>query len=88
MNEAGVDAMTIDELRAMKKAEPFRPFVIRLKDGRKFEVPTTDYFSPSPNPGGQRFVVWKNKAFHFFDLSMISDIEFKTVKARRNRRAS
>jgi hypothetical protein len=31
--------MTIEDIRALRNAEPFQPFTIRMKDGRRFGVP-------------------------------------------------
>jgi hypothetical protein len=34
----GVTMATNQQVRAMQTAQPFRPFVVKLADGRQFEV--------------------------------------------------
>lgn len=43
--------MTIDEIRAAYRAEPFRPFVLRFTDGT--EVPIPNRFHMGFPPDGQ-----------------------------------
>src|SRR5438067_2240584 len=42
----------IEELRSFWKAKPFAPFVIRMKDGRAFEVTNPRRFHVFPGTGG------------------------------------
>ncbi len=41
--------MTIDELRNFRNADPFRPFWMRLDDGRRFYVEAPYYIGFSPS---------------------------------------
>ena len=41
--------MTVEQLRLMHHAAPFRPFRICLADGRQIDVPHRDFMSYSPS---------------------------------------
>jgi hypothetical protein len=40
--------MTIEKLRAVLLATPFRPFTIRMADGRSFPIPHPDFLFITP----------------------------------------
>ncbi len=40
--------MTTEQLRRTHQEAPFRPFSIRMADGRKFPIPHPDFLSFSP----------------------------------------
>ncbi len=40
--------MTIEQLRRTHQTAPFRPFTIRMADGRAFSIPHPDFLSFSP----------------------------------------
>ncbi len=40
--------MSIEEIRTLKHAQPFRPFEIETKDGRKFRIPMEHRIALSP----------------------------------------
>ncbi len=68
--------MTIEQLRAVYAAQPFRPFVLHLADGRDIPVPSREFLSPAPT--GRTFVVWRQDgAAHLVDLLLVTDLEFK-----------
>jgi hypothetical protein len=61
--------MTAEQLRAMREANPFRPFTIHLTDGRTLAVPHRDFVSQSPSgrtiiaipgmiPSASRISIW------------------------------
>mgnify|MGYP001614223746 CR=1 FL=1 len=78
--------MMIDKIRALTDAKPFRPFVIYFTDGEKWEVPSSRHIGPSPS--GLTWALWKDNAFHFFEVSRVKDVEAKNVKQRRKRRSA
>jgi hypothetical protein len=41
--------MTIEQLRLLHQARPFRPFTIHLADGRQVHVPHNEFLSFSPS---------------------------------------
>jgi len=70
--------MTIEELRNARAANPFRPFTIRLADGRSFLVPHRDYLSMSP-VGGRTVIVYGTNqgAFSILDLLLVTELSFE-----------
>lgn len=68
--------MTAEQLRAMREANPFRPFTIHLADGRTLDVPHRDFVSLSPS--GRIIIVYQpNDAFNVVDLYLVTDLEVK-----------
>ncbi|HMF19080.1 MAG TPA: hypothetical protein VKE98_17860 [Gemmataceae bacterium] len=68
--------MTAGQLRAMREANPFRPFTIRLADGRALAVPHRDFVSQSP--GGRTIIVYQSgneEAFSVVDLYLVTELE-------------
>jgi len=67
--------MTSETLRAAREANPFRPFMIRLTDGRSFHVPHRDHLSVSPV--GRIVIVYHiDEAFSILDLLLVTDLIF------------
>jgi hypothetical protein len=66
--------MTVDQLRSMREANPFRPFTIHLADGRSLRVPHRDFVSHSP--GGRTLIVYRTQeAFSVVDLYLVTELE-------------
>ena len=66
--------MTAEQLRAMREAQPFRPFTIHLADGRALSVPHRDFVSQSP--GGRTIIVYgSDESFNVVDLYLVTDLE-------------
>jgi hypothetical protein len=65
--------MTAEQLRAMRDANPFRPFTIHLADGRSLIVPHRDFVSQSP--GGRTIIVYgSDEAFSVVDLYLVTEL--------------
>jgi hypothetical protein len=65
--------MTAEQLRAMREANPFRPFTIQLADGRSLSVPHRDFVSQSP--GGRTIIVYgSDEAFSVVDLHLVMEL--------------
>jgi hypothetical protein len=65
--------MTVEQLRAAREANPFRPFTIHLADGRSLAVPHRDYLSMSP--GGRTVIVYQaSEAFSIIDLLLVTEL--------------
>ena len=64
--------MTIEQLRLVHRATPFRPFTVQINDGRSYHVPQRDYLSMSP--GGRTVMVYVNG-----DAAAILDVSMMTV---------
>lgn len=67
--------MTIEQLKAVYNAQPFRPFVIHLADGREMPVEQRDFLMAPPT--GRTMVVWQppDDAFHIIDLLLVTALE-------------
>jgi hypothetical protein len=69
--------MTAEQLRALKEAQPFRPFTIHLADGRAYIVPHKDFVSLSP--GGRIVIVYQaDDSFSILDLFLVTELEVRT----------
>lgn len=65
--------MSVRHLRAWWDADPFRPFTIRLSDGRTHRVPGRDSLSLSP--GGRRAIVFRpDESFSLIDVSLVAGL--------------
>ena len=68
--------MTAEQLRTAYHAEPFRPFVLHLADGRKIPVPHRDFIMAAPS--GRTIVVCQpDETFNIIDMLLVTDLEFK-----------
>jgi len=81
--------VTTDQLRNLWKAEPFRPFVIHLADGRHVTVAHPEFLSRSPS--GRSIIVYQpDESFNVIDLLLVTDLEVSANgrgKRRHGRRA-
>lgn len=65
--------MTIEQLRNTYRATPFRPFTIRLADGRAYEVPHREFISFSPT--GRTIIVHQlDDTYGVIDLLLVTDL--------------
>ena len=79
--------MTIEQLRATYNAQPFRPFVIHLADGREIPVKHREFILTVPS--GRTVVVCQpDDTLNIVDLLLVTDLELKptTDGAGRKRR--
>jgi hypothetical protein len=69
--------MTAEQLRAMRDANPFRPFTIHMADGRTLTVPHRDFVSQSP--GGRTIIVYRSdEGFSVIDLLLVTELEVQS----------
>jgi len=67
-------AMTAQEPRDLWKAEPFRPFIIHLADGRHIPVHHQEFLLTSPS--GRTVIVYQpDDSFNVIDLRLVTDLE-------------
>jgi hypothetical protein len=80
--------MTIEQLRNAYNAQPFRPFVIHLADGRKMPVLSREFIAAAPS--GRTVVVYQpGDAAHIIDMLLNTDLEFRSSSnGSRKRRKS
>jgi hypothetical protein len=76
--------MTIEQLRQVYSAEPFRSFTFHLADGRELAVKHREFLAISPS--GRTVIVYQpDDSFNIVDLLLVTDIEFKPNGKPRGR---
>jgi hypothetical protein len=81
--------MTIEQLTAFCNAQPFRPFVIHLADGREISVHHRDFIMAAPS-GRTLSVYQPDDTLNVIDLLLVTDLEVKgkaNGAGKRRRRA-
>jgi hypothetical protein len=68
--------MTVEQIRAVYNAQPFRLFVIHLADGRQVPVLSREFILTVPS-GRTIFVVQPDDTTNIIDMLVISDLEIK-----------
>ena len=69
--------MTIQQLRTAHQAIPFRPFTIRMADGRSFHVPHPEFLFMSPS-GRTVFIFQEDDECSILDLLLMTEIEMSS----------
>lgn len=70
--------MTIEQLRNVHSARPFRPFTIHMGDGRSFRVEHPEFLSHSPT--GRTIIVYQeDDRFSILDLLLATELEVDPV---------
>ena len=66
--------MTREQLRSALRSRPFRPFTIRMADGRTFSIAHPDFLSLSP--AGRTVVIYHpNDSASIVDLLVMTELE-------------
>ena len=74
--------MTIEQVRQLYNAAPFRPFVIHLADGRRIPVKHREFMAAAPS--GRTIVVYApDDSFNIIDLLLVTSLEVKNGKASK-----
>ena len=68
--------MTLSEVRRLYQAEPFRPFVLHLADGRAIPVHHREFLASAPS-GRTVFVYQPDDSFNIVDLLLVTDLEVR-----------
>jgi hypothetical protein len=80
--------MTTEQFRNVWKAQPFRPYILHLADGRQIGVEHSEFLLPSPS--GRTVIVYQpDDSFNVIDLLLVTDLEVPAnghAKARRRGR--
>lgn len=77
--------MTSERLREACEAQPFRPFVFHLADGREVPVLSREFILTVPS--GRTVVVCQpDDTMNIIDLLLITDLEFRPPNGSRKRR--
>ena len=66
--------MTIEQLRQMHRARPFRPFRVHMADGRHLDVLHPEFFAHTP--GGRTLMIARpDESFEVVDLLLVTSLE-------------
>lgn len=67
--------MTKEAISRQIHEAPFRPFAVRLTDGRAYPVPSPDYANLSPN--GRLLTIYTDggNGVKIFDVALITELE-------------
>ena len=66
--------MTTEQFRTTLHLQPFRPFTIRMADGRSFEVAHPDFVALSP--AGRTVIVFQpDESYSVLDLLLMSELQ-------------
>jgi hypothetical protein len=68
--------MTIEKVKELYAAQPFRPFVIHLADGRGIPVHHRDFIMAAPS-GRTLYVSQPDDTLNTIDLLLVTDLELK-----------
>jgi hypothetical protein len=77
--------MTIEKIREFCDAQPFRPFVLHLADGREVPVHHRDFMMAAPS--GRTVVVQQpDDSLNVIDLLLVTDLELRAASNGSGRR--
>lgn len=79
--------MTIEQVRKFYEAQPFKPFVMHLADGREIPVHGREFMASSPT-GRTVSVFQLDGTADYIDLLLVTSLEVKPASngARRRKR--
>jgi hypothetical protein len=77
--------VTIEQLRNVYNAQPFRPFVIHLANGREVPVRHREFIMAVPS-GRTVFVCQPDDTVNIIDLLLVTDLELKPKTAESTKR--
>ena len=75
--------MTTEQFRATLHQQPFRPFIIRMDDGRAFEVAHRDFVALSQS-GRTVIVLQPDENYSVLDLRLMSELEGHAGNGQRS----
>ena len=77
--------MTIEQLKNLHQATPFRPFTLHLADGRQIPVPHREFLSHSPS--GRTVIVYgEGESFDVIDLLLVTSLKVQEANGSSRRR--
>ena len=77
--------MTIERLKELYEATPFKPIVIHLADGREIPVRHRDFIMAIPS-GRTIYVAQPDDTVNIIDLLLVTDVELKGRNGARKRK--
>lgn len=75
--------MTTDQFRGVLHQQPFRPFSIRMADGRAIHVPHPDFVAHSPS-GRTVVVVQSDDSYSALDLLLMTELQVSPAGSNGN----
>ena len=66
--------MTSEQFRAALRLQPFKPFTIRMADGRTFDVSHPDFVAQSPS-GRTVMVFQADEDYSVLDLLLMTELQ-------------
>jgi hypothetical protein len=76
-----MNVMTSEQFKTILRLEPFRPFRIRMADGRSFDVQHPDFIAQSPS--GRTVIVFQpDDSYSVLDLLLMSELEVSSTNGR------
>jgi hypothetical protein len=73
--------MTTEQFKATLHLQPFRPFTIRMVDGRSFGVAHPDFVAQSQS--GRTVIVFQaDESYSVLDLLLMSELEVSSANGR------
>lgn len=78
--------MSAEQLRNFHQAQPFKPFLIHLADGRSIEVRHPEmlaYAFPA-----RAFAVWTRDSYSVIDLLLVTELKHRNGVGRPRRRTT
>jgi hypothetical protein len=77
--------MTIEQLRTAYNAQPFRPFILHLADGRQIPVHHREFMATAPS--GRTVTVYQpDDSSNVIDLLLVTDLEITSPRPGPGRR--
>jgi hypothetical protein len=77
--------MTIERIRELYHAQPFRPFILHLADGREIPVLHQEFLMALPS-GRTLYVCQPDETVNIVDLLLGTDVEIKPQSNGAGRR--
>ncbi len=78
--------MTIEQVKQVYNAAPFKPFIVHLADGRQVSVRHREFMAFSPS--GRTIIVYQaDDVFNIIDLLLVTDLEVRNGKAPKAHRS-
>jgi len=73
--------MTTEQFRSTLRLQPFKPFTIRMADGRTFDIAHPDFVAQSPS--GRTVVVFQaDESYNLLDLLLMTEVEVHSSNGR------
>jgi len=69
--------MTIEQLREVQRAQPFRPYVLEMADGKELSVPHAELLLINPKNPRTAVVAMPDGGFKIVDLLLVATIHVK-----------